>query len=241
MINNDLIGFGLFLTYFVVAGLPPILLRVCLNTPFELTRKMFHLVIALSILPLLNLFSTWYAAVLAAFMFVLIIYPVLRMVEHSSLYKRIAVERGRGEFRKSLIIVQLSITILIFVFWGLLGIEWQYVAVLAVLAWGFGDAAAALIGKKFGRRRILHPQIEGAKTYEGTLAMYLVAGLTILLTLMVYAGQSWQVSLAVAALVAPVSATVELFSRRGMDTLTVPLSVAFSVLPLMALVSILGV
>ncbi|MFL7894207.1 MAG: hypothetical protein AB8I56_19275 [Anaerolineales bacterium] len=80
-----------------------------------------------------------------------------------------------------------------------------------------------------------------AKTYEGTLAMFVVAGLTIFFTLLVYAGQSWQASLAVAAILAPVSATVELFSNRGIDTLTVPLSVAFLVLPLISVLSILGI
>lgn len=241
MLLNDLIGFGLYIGYFIIAGLPPILLKVYLKTPFELTRKMFHLVITLSIFPLLHLFSEWYVAVLAVFIFVLMIYPLLTLVERSPFYKRIAVERECGEFKRSLIIVQLSMVILITIFWGLLGDDWQYVAVVAVMAWGFGDAAAALVGKAFGRRRILHPRIEGAKTYEGTFAMYVVAGLTIFFTLMVYAGQSWQVSLAVAGLVAPVSATIELFSLRGTDTLTVPLSVAFSVLPLMFLFSFLGV
>jgi phytol kinase len=114
------------------------------------------------------------------------------------------------------------------------------IAAVAVMAWGFGDAAAALVGKNFGRRRILYPRIEGAKTYERTLAMFIVAGLAVFLTLLMYAGQPWQVSLAVATLVAPVSATVELFSQRGMDTLNVPISVAFLVLPLVSLFTFLG-
>ena len=71
--------------------------------------------------------------------------------------------------------------------------------------------------------------------------MYVVAGLAIFLTLLVYAGQPWLISLVVAALVAPVGATVEVFSRRGLDTLTVPLAVAFSVLSLMFLIDFLGV
>lgn len=71
--------------------------------------------------------------------------------------------------------------------------------------------------------------------------MFVVAGLAIFFTLLVYAGQSWQVSLAVATIVAPVSATVELFSRRGLDTLTVPLAAAFTILSLMFLFSLLGV
>jgi phytol kinase len=241
MLHNDLIGFGLFIGYFIVMGLPPVLLRAYFKTPFEITRKMYHFVITLSIFPLLELFSTWYVAVLAVLAFLLVVYPVLALVECSTWYKRIAVERECGEFKKSFIIVQLSIAILISISWGLLGHDWQYVAVVAVMAWGFGDAAAALVGKAYGRRRIVHPQIEGAKTYEGTFAMFVVAGLATFFTLLVYAGQSWQASLAAATLVAPVSATVELFSQRGTDTLTVPLSVAFMVLPLMSFFSFLGV
>jgi dolichol kinase len=240
MIHSDLIGFGLFISYFIITGLPPILLKAHRKTTFEVTRKMYHLVITLSIFPLLKLFSTWYVAMLAAFTFVLLVYPILVLVEHSALYKRIAVEREGGEFRRSFIIVQGSLSILIFVFWGLLGIKWQYVAVVAVMAWGFGDAAAALVGKTFGRRKIQHPRIAGTKTVEGTLAMYVVAGLSILLTLLIYAGQPWCVSFIVALLVAPVCAIVELFSPRGMDTLTVPLSAAFAILPLMFFFSSLG-
>jgi hypothetical protein len=57
--------------------------------------------------------------------------------------------------------------------------------------------------------------------------------------------QNWRsilffVSLIVAALVAPICAVVELFSSRGMDTLTVPLSAAFAILPLMLFFAYLG-
>lgn len=239
--TNDLLGLGLFFGYFIVVGLPLIILKVRLNAPSELFRKMLHLLITMSIFPLVKLFSTWVMAVFAAFMLVLVMYPVLALVERSSLYKQVAVEREGGEFKRSLVIVQLSLATLIAVFWGFLGIDWHYVAIVAVMAWGFGDAAAALVGKAYGRHQIEHPHIEGKKTYEGTLAMYIVAGLAIFFTLLVYAGQSWQMSLGIASLVAPVSATVELFSRRGLDTLTVPMAVAFLVMPLTLLFESLGV
>jgi len=239
VLHNDLIGVGLYIGFLVVLGLPMVLLKLYFNVPFEVMRKMCHLVITLSIFPLVMLFSTWYMAVLAAFMLVFIAYPLLALVENSSLYKRIAVEREGGEFKRSLIIVQVSIALMIFVFWGLLGTEWKYVAVVAVMAWGLGDAAAALVGKNFGRHRILHPRIEGTKTMEGTQAMFATAGLAIFFTFLIYAGHPWHVSLAVALLVAPVCAIVELFSNRGMDTLTVPISTGLAVLSLMALFSIL--
>lgn len=241
MMQNDLIGFGLFIGYFVVAALTALSIKTCFKVPLELFRKMLHIVITMSILPLLYLFSDWYMAIIAAFLLVLIMYPILALAERTSVFKRFAPERTSGEFKRSLVIVQLSFAILIFVFWGILGIDWQYVAVVSVMAWGFGDAAAALVGKTFGRRRISHRRIEGAKTVEGTQAMFAVAWLAIFFSLLLYAGQPWFTCLAVATLVAPVCAVVELFSSRGMDTLTVPLSAAFAILPLMSLLSFLGV
>ncbi len=65
MAHNDLIGFGLLIGYFVAMGLPMILLKAFDKVPFEVARKLYHLVIALSIFPMLKLFSSWYAAVLA--------------------------------------------------------------------------------------------------------------------------------------------------------------------------------
>ena len=66
MLHNDLIGLVLFLGYIIAMGLPMILLKACFNVPFEVMRKMYHLVITLSIFPLVNLFNAWYMAVLAA-------------------------------------------------------------------------------------------------------------------------------------------------------------------------------
>lgn len=241
MPENDLIGLGLFLGYFLVTGLPALVIKVSLSLPFEVVRKILHFIIVMAIFPLMELFSTWYMAVLAVAMLVLIMYPVLALVENSALYKRLAVEREGGEFKRSLIIVQASMATLIFIFWGLMGEEWRYIAVVAVMAWGFGDAAAALVGKAYGRRRVLLPLVDGAKTYEGTLAMLCISGLAAFITLLLYAGQPWPTSLMISLVVAPVCAVVELFSRRGMDTLTVPISAAVTILSVLNLFSLLGV
>ncbi len=237
---NDFIGIGLFFGYFAVAALLAVLVKVIFKVPFEVLRKILHLIITLSIFPLMKLFSSWYMSVLAAFLLVLVMYPILTLIENSAIYKWVAPERENGEFKNSLIIVQLSITTLISIFWGLLGIEWQFVAVVAVMAWGFGDAAAALVGKAFGRRRIPHRRVDGRKTVEGTIAMFVVAGLAIFFTLLFYAGQPWYVSVTIAAIVAPVCAAAELFSHRGLDTVTVPLSAAFAIYPLIYFLSLLG-
>ncbi|MCA9893558.1 MAG: hypothetical protein KC615_11280 [Anaerolineae bacterium] len=241
MLANDLFGFGLLIGYFVIAGLPMVLLKTSNRLSFEVARKLYHLVITVSIIPIMTLFSSWHVTVLVVLFLMAIIYPILARVENTSFFERIAVERSNGEFKQSLVVVQITIAILIVVFWGLLGDSWKYVVIVAVLAWGFGDAAAALVGKTFGKNHIQHPWLEGKKTYEGTFAMFIVAGLTIFFTLLIFTGQPWYLNVAVALLVAPIGATVELFTRRGMDTLTVPLAVGFSVLLLMLFLSFLSI
>lgn len=240
---SDLIGAGILIAYYaVVCALVPGLLRRFTKTPAEVTRKIQHVGYSLSVFILLKLFSTWYMAIAAAFLLVVVAYPVLWLMEKQRWYKLSFVDRSArgGELRSSMILVQVVFAILIAIFWGWLGGRWVSIIGVAAMGWGFGDAAAALVGKAWGRRHVLIRFVDSAKTYEGTIAMIVVAGTALFWTLRLYADQSWYISLLIAALVAPVCGIVELFSRRGVDTLTVPLSTAFSVLPLMYLFAWLG-
>jgi len=103
-----------------------------------------------------------------------------------------------------------------------------------------GDAAAALVGKSIGRRRIEHRFVEGKKTVEGTCAMLAFSFLGVFAAMAAGSSQPWYCCLAIAAVVAPICAIVELFSMRGMDTVTVPLSAAASTYGAVALVMALG-
>jgi len=242
-VHTDLVGAIILVAYYLLAvAMMPILLKYWFDIPSEYIRKMHHVGYSLSIFLLLNLFSTWYMAIGAAFLLVILGYPALLLVEKMPFYKRLFVDRtkSKGELRKQLIYVQLSFALLIFIFWGLLGTSWHYIAAVAVMAWGFGDAAAALVGKAFGRRKVIHRYIERAKTLEGTAAMIGVACLALFLTLVFYAGMSWLSSLIIALVAAPVCGLVELFSKKGLDTLTVPLGTSFVILPLAYLLMFLG-
>jgi phytol kinase len=240
---NDLAGMGILMAYYLVAcALVPTLFKIWFKVPTELVRKTQHVAYAMSIFLMLKLFSAWYIAIGAAFGLVLLGYPLLTLFEKSPFYMRILVARSSrgGELRRQLLYVQLSFALLIFIFWGLLGVEWQFIIAGAVMAWGFGDAAAALIGKAFGKHRFIHNLIEGAKTHEGTLAMICFAGAALFLTLVFYAGLPWAVSLLAAVLVAPVSGLVELFSKRGLDTLTVPFTTAALLIALVSIFTQIG-
>ena len=243
MIRHDLMAMAALMLYYLIGLVAvPTMLKAWSKIPTEVIRKIQHVGYSLSIFILLRLFSTWYMAVIGAFGLVVMAYPVLLLIEKTAMYRRLFVDRTErgGELRRQLIMVQLSFAILIFLFWGLLGAKWHYMVVVAVMAWGFGDAAAALVGKFFGKRRIVHAWVEGAKTREGTMAMTIVAFVAVFLTLLFSSGLSWYICLLIALVVSPVCGLVELISWRGTDTVTVPLATAALVFPLVVLFSYLG-
>lgn len=243
MLQNDLTGAAVLILYYLIFTIfLPTAFKFWLNVATELIRKIQHVAYSLSIFLLLELFSAWYIAILAAFSLVVLGYPVLVFVEKSVWYRKHFVDREKkgGELRRQLLYVQLSFALLISIFWGFFGIDWRYVIAVAIMAWGFGDAAAALIGTAYGRNRILHRFIDVGKTFEGTLAMFVFSGLAAFLTLLIYGNQPLHICFLVSIIVAPVSAIIELFSRRGFDTLTVPLSAAFTIMPLIYIIYFLG-
>ena len=243
MVFNDLHAIVILLLYYLVGlVLIPTMLKAWSKLPNEVIRKIQHVGYSMSIFILLRLFSVWYMAIAGAFILVLLAFPALLFIEKTSIYKRLFVDRAErgGELRKQMLYVQVSFAILIFLFWGLLGTKWHYTVAVAVMAWGYGDAAAALVGKFFGKKSVVHRWVEGAKTREGTLAMIVTAFFAVFLTLLFYGGLSWYLCLLVALVAAPVCGVVELFSRRGTDTLTVPLAAAAVIFPLVFLFSHLG-
>lgn len=243
MILNDLQAAAILMGYYLVGLVAlPTMLKAWSKIPDEVIRKIQHVGYSFSIFILLRLFSAWYMAIGAAFLLVLLAYPALLFIERTAFYQRLFVDRAQrgGELRRQLLYVQLSFAVLIFLFWGLLGAKWHYLVAVAVMAWGFGDAAAALVGKFFGKNSIVHRWVEGAKTLEGTAAMLGTAFLAIFLTLLFCSGFPWFACLLTALIAAPICAAVELFSRRGTDTLTVPLTTAAVIFPLVYLFSCLG-
>lgn len=240
MLGEVVRGFGLFIGYYVIAASSLLLIRFALKPPKELFRKLLHMACVMSVWVLLYGFKTWYLAMLTPLVFALIVYPVIAYIERFPRVMELLIQRKAGEIKRSLLIVFFMMAILIAVFWGGLGEEWKYIVATSVMAWGFGDAAAALVGRALGRHPIHHPWVEGTKTREGTFAMYVVSGIAIFLCLMHFTPLPWYLSLAGALIVAPICALVELFSHRGMDTITVPLATAIPVFSLMILFSLMG-
>ncbi len=230
MPQEFLTGYGVLLGYYLVCAVSALVARCFVTMPDEVFRKILHCIVLVSILVFTYGFDTWWLAAVAALMLVAMIFPVVALAERICDFSQLLVERKPGEIKRSLVVAFCMFAALIAVCWGWMGEK--YLVVASVFAWGFGDAAAALVGKRFGRHYIEGRLVEGRKSLEGTLAMFAVSFITVLLVLLVSGSLAWYAYVPTALLTAVVCALVELYTRGGMDTLTCPLAAAAILIPL---------
>lgn len=200
------------------------LLKHFLPISKELWRKMLHLVAYTSSLFMMFEFHDWTTAAICCLLFAAVVYPILHFCERIEGYADLFNERHSGEVKKSLLLLFCTHAVLIAVCWGIL--DKPYIAVTAILTWGVGDTAAALIGKRYGRHHVHLPLADQKKTWEGSTAMAVTAFITGFLSMWAVAPLSWNVCLGYAVIFAPLAAYVELISHKGNDTVTVPAAVA---------------
>lgn len=241
MLREALIGSAAFLAYYVAVVIVLLAVRRLLKPPGELVRKLFHISVAGSMFVPLHLLTSWQLAAGMLLGFGVLFYIVISWAGRYPRFMRALHERHPGEVRSSLALMFFTMAVLFALGWGWLDPDSKFMVVAPIMGWGFGDAAAALVGKKWGRHRLSHPWVDNKKTTEGTIAMVVFAAAAILVTLIGYTAWPWYACLLVALLVAPVTAVVELVTRNGLDTVTVPLGTFTWLLAVVTLLGRLGV
>ena len=226
-------GFGIVILYFIICASSALLLRYFVHVPTEVFRKILHCILLGSLFCWILGFSSWWSAALSSFGFAVVVYPILAFLERFKGYSRLLTERKGGEIKRSLLVVFTMFTVVICVCWGYFGDRMLVLA--SVFAWGYGDAAAALVGKRFGRHGIKGKYVEGRKSLEGTISMFTVSFLCVLAILLVRGNMNWYGYIIVSVITAAVSAVVELYTPNGMDTITCPLAAMTVLLPLVYL------
>lgn len=226
-------GYGILLGYFIICASGALALRRLITIPTEVFRKTLHSILLGSIFVWTYGFTTWWVSAIAAIVFIAMVYPVLAFAERIPGYSELLTERKNGEIKRSLVVVFCMFTVLICVCWGWIGE--RYLVVASVLAWGLGDAAAALVGKRFGQHFIEGKLIEGRKSLEGTLAMFVVSFASVMVVLLTHGTVVWYSCVPIAAATAAVCSVVELYTKGGMDTLTCPFAAAAIMIPLVRL------
>ena len=231
--NPIVLGILNLLIYFIIAISIAFPLRAFVKVPEELFRKLLHFILLGSFLVLSVSFSTWYVTAIVAVAFEIVVYPILMVFERLKKYSEFTTERKAGELKTSLLLVYTMFAVVVTVCWGVFGDK--YLALASLYAWGIGDAVAALIGKKFGKHKIYAHGLDGKKSYEGTVSMFAMSCISGFAILMARGGLPVLACVVISLLVGAVSATVELFSKDGNDTVFCPLAAMAILVPLVYL------
>ena len=211
---------GKYLLFIIPAALILIILNYTLKIPRMVFRKLLHLAAFVSAPVVIWVADSWQAASLALALFGAIVYPILHLFQSWKGYDQLFVQKKPGEVKNSLLLLFLTDAALTAVCWGLFDLP--YIAVAAILMWGSGDGAAALIGKRFGKHHIPLPFADPKKTWEGSGSMAVVSTAVGFFTMIIMTVSPWYLCLFSAALTSLFGAYTELVSRNGNDTVTVP-------------------
>ena len=217
---DTLRSLGLFLAYIIPCVLILLPVRFLTRIPSFIFRKLLH-VVAFSCITIMTLTARdWRSAALASVVIAAVLYPVLMLLEKELWYARLFVQKGPGEIRKSLLMLFLMFAVVISVAWGVF--EKPYIAAAAILMWGVGDAAAALVGIPFGKHKVHFKGTDGKKSWEGSAAMLVICLGSGFFVLFFGHGMMVNAALLSAAAGALLGTATELFTPGEYDTVTVP-------------------
>lgn len=211
---SDLRALGIsFIYVLLVVGLAEGLRRTG-RVSFDHSRKIIHIGIGTWILPTVLIFdSRLWAALPPA------VFTAMNLLSLRNRWSR-AMDAEAGE-NAGTVFFPLSFVLLILPLWGSPAGKAAITAGILSMAWG--DAAAALIGRRWGRRR--YRAGRNWRTMEGSAAMVAVSALAIAV-----AGRAvgspfpWQLVAGGAVL----AGLLEGASRKGADNLLVPLGTGYA-------------
>jgi phytol kinase len=212
-IDTNMVGLiASYVFIFIIIGLATLLQQLGLND--EGSRKFIHIGVAHWYIIAMVFFNLWYIAIIPPITFIILNYISYR----KNVFK--AMERsGHGDLGTVYFPISLLIITAIS-FLNTLGFEdpkgMTYFGLIPILIMGYGDGFAAVIGKTFGKR-----VIKEGKTLEGTLTMFVASFIVTLLSLYLLTSLP---SLIWMSLIIAIAATLlELYSKKGLDNLYVPL------------------
>ena len=211
-------------SFIVPAVLILIPIRFLTKLPSYVFRKLLHIV-AFSCVTLMILSAkSWQAAALTSVLIAVAVYPILAALESAPWFEKLFVQKSAGEIKKSLLLLFFMFAALISVSWGVFGKP--HLAAAAILMWGTGDAAAALVGIPHGRHKVRSRLTDGKKSWEGSLAMLAVSFISGMIVLSAVQKTALPQAALSAGLGALLGTVTELFSPSEYDTVTVPAVIA---------------
>lgn len=214
---------GIFLAYIIPLVLLILPIRFLTKIRSFIFRKLLHMIAFTCVSMMILAAESWQAAALTSILAAVIIFPILVIIEPEPWYQRLFVEKSRGEIKRSTLMLFLMFAAVIAVSCGIF--DEPHLAAAAILMWGTGDAAAALIGIPFGKHKVQLRITGGKKSWEGSAAMFAVAFLTGFLTLLFARHTPLLPAILAAAIGAVIGSATELLTPSEYDTVTVPIAI----------------
>lgn len=205
-------------TVFLILGPVSLLKKRGVNS--EICRKLVHILLSNWVLLAMVLFDSPWTACAAPALFVLLNYLSWRKGLFSSIERETDNTPGTVWYAVSLFLLCLA---------GF-SLKMPWVAACGMLAMGYGDGLAALVGIRWGRHSF--PGRLSSKSLEGTLTVVAFSALAVGIVCLIFARE---IAFPAAFVCGILAGAIELYSPRGIDNLTLPLGVSGAVL-LMALV-----
>lgn len=189
----------------------------------EVTRKLIHIGAGLWVWGILALFDHWYLGVIPFATFIVLNYVFYRQESFKAM--------DAAGSTPGTVYFALSITVLFALLWRTGGARDDVpVAVAATMAMTLGDAAASLVGLRWGRHQYVF--WGHGRTWEGTAAMAAVTAFAVPVTLLLVPGSAlspnsapWPMGqvLLISLIGTAVATVAEALSPAGTDNLSVPL------------------
>ncbi len=226
MTNNDFIGLAISYIYATSLLIIGEGLRRLLGIKPDLTRKVIHIGAGMWVFGVLLLFNRWEIGIIPFATFIGLNYLFYR-------YRFIGA-MDTEDSSPGTVYFAISVTLLFGLLWRPDGpVDSVAIAVAAIMAMTWGDALAALIGRRFGQHK--YQVGNSVRSWEGSAAMFVASTVVIFLVLLFLPGSSLSplatpLGLEWALLTSVVTATfatlAEAVSPHGTDNLTVPLVAA---------------
>ncbi len=208
--KNTVLGIALtIIVPFAALGLAAITKKLKMSS--EGSRKLVHILLSNWILLAFAVYdSAWTACIIPACFIVLNFWSYKKSIFT-------AIERGEDNTPGT---VWYAVSLFLLVIAGYI-LDMPFVAAGGMLAMGYGDGLGAIVGRLFGKMRFPYPYVK--KSVEGTTAVALFSGLAVFAACMIYL-KDMKFALCAAMCCALPAAVTELFSPRGTDNLTLPLT-----------------
>lgn len=196
-------------------------IRFLTKLPSFVFRKLLHFVAFTCVTLMILSAQSWQAAALTSVLVAVVVYPILAALEKADWFDKLFLPKSPGETKRSLLLLFIMFAVLITISWGVFG--QRHLAAAAILMWGTGDAAAALVGIPFGKHKVRSRLTDGKKSWEGSLAMLLVSFASGMIILIAFQKMPFSKAFFAAFIAALFGTATELLSPSEYDTVTVPM------------------